>query len=280
VTTGIDKQIVTLERLAAIDATIKELTQGKQKWQGELDGVRQELSELEARLAADQASITEMEKTRGDCIQEMRNVSGQIDRSRERLQRARNERESNAAERELDELRKIQRDRDDEVKKLQELTAAARTSTVESEQRREELQATLDGSLEGTMSTIGELDAELAAKQKDREAVKADLPNMVGRRYERLHERGKVPIAKTTDGTCLGCFVKLPPMMFHNMLSRTKFDECPQCHRIIYYVPPPTKEELEAAEAAKALELQTAGEAEAGAEGDAASDGDQAGKST
>lgn len=250
---SIDKQIETLERLAAIDASIKELNEGRNKWQSELDGVRQELTALDERLASDRESITEMDKTRGDLVQEIRNVSGQIDRSRERLQRARNERESNAAERELDELRKIQRDRDEEIKKLQDLSVRARESTVESEARREELQAKLDGSLEGTMSTIGDLEAELTAKQKEREAVKGDLPSIVARRYERLHERGKVPIASTTpDGTCLGCFVKLPPMMFHTMLSRTKFDECPQCHRIIYYTPPPTKEELEAAEAAKA----------------------------
>src|SRR5690606_35780637 len=77
---SIDKQIETLERLAAIDAVIKELTAGKDKWQGELDGVRQELEALDARLAADRESIADMEKTRGDCIQEIRNVAGQIDR--------------------------------------------------------------------------------------------------------------------------------------------------------------------------------------------------------
>lgn len=274
---SIDKQIETLERLAAIDAVIKELTAGKDKWQGELDGVRQELEALDARLAADRESIADMEKTRGDCIQEIRNVAGQIDRSRERLQRARNERESNAAERELDELRKIQRDRDDEAKKLQELSAQARTSTLESEQRREELQATLDGSLEGTMSTIHELDAALEAKKAERAAIKKELPGMVGRRYERHQDRGKVPIASTTDGTCQGCFVKLPPMMFHNMLSRTKFDECPQCHRIIYYKPPPTEEELAAAEAAKAKEAEAAADAGGDAGNEAAKGEDASG---
>ncbi len=235
----IDQQIETLERLAAVDAEIKKLSEGKSVRQQELDGVRQELAQLEARLHTDRESIAEMDRTKGDLVQEMRNVSGQIDRSRERLQRARNERESNAAERELDELRKIQRDRDEEVRKLQELSAAARESIVLSEARREELQAQLDGSLEGTMSTIDGIEAELDAKRKEREAVVKGLPNMVARRYDRHHHRGKVPIAKTHDGTCQGCFVKLPPMMFHNMLSRTTLEECPQCHRIIYYVPPP-----------------------------------------
>ena len=92
------------------------------------------------------------------------------------------------------------------------------------------------------------------------------MPRLVFRRYERLLSRGRSPVAKTTDGTCLGCFVKLPPMLFHQMLSRRQFEECPNCHRIIYYVPPPTEEELAAA--AAEAEKAKAEEEGAGASGE------------
>jgi hypothetical protein len=268
---NIEQQIVDLELLVQTDAEIKELADKLGQERGEIEEVRTEVGELHGRIAGDGERVSEMEKTRNDLMQEMRQIASQIDRSRDRLGRARNEREVNAAERELDELRKIQRDRDEEVKKLQELSGHARESMVQSEARKTELSATLDGSLEGTMSTIGDLDGLLTAKREEREAVEKELPSMVARRYERLHGRGKVPIATTHDGTCLGCFVKLPPMMFHTMLSRTKFDECPQCHRIIYYTPPPTKEELAAAEAAKAAELEAAEEADEQVPGEASS---------
>jgi hypothetical protein len=39
--------------------------------------------------------------------------------------------------------------------------------------------------------------------------------------------------------------VQLPPMMFHRMLSRVEFEECPNCHRIINYEPPPSADEAE-----------------------------------
>jgi predicted nucleic acid-binding Zn-ribbon protein len=258
---SIAEHIIQLERLAAIDGQIKELTEGIDKERGELSGVRTELAELEQRVKADSTSVNEMEKTRADLVQELRQISSQIERSRERLQRSRNEREVNAAERELDELRKIQRDRDDEIKKLTELTDQARISINDGEKRKDDLGSRLEGTLEGANRSISGLEAELEAKQKERELLAVKLPSIVRRRYQRLHERGKVPIAKTHDGTCLGCFVQLPPMLFHTMLSQQEFDECPNCHRIIYYQPKPTDEEEQNEENEGASEADQAGEA-------------------
>lgn len=244
---SIEKAIDTLEKLVAADDEIKALTEGIEHEQGALDGIRKELAQLEERLAADRERLSEMDKTRNDLVQELRQTSGQIDRSRERLQRARNERESQAAERELDELRKIQRDRDDEIKKLGELAEQARTSIAGAEERKGELEERLSGSLAGTTDKITSLEAELKTKKEARDELGKQMPSIVLRRYERLLSRGRSPVAKTTDGTCLGCFVKLPPMLFHQMLSRRNFEECPNCHRILYYEPPPTEEELAAA---------------------------------
>ena len=55
----------------------------------------------------------------------------------------------NAAERELDELRKLPRDRDEEIKKIIAVSDQARTSIQEAESRQQELEAQLEGSLEG-----------------------------------------------------------------------------------------------------------------------------------
>lgn len=260
---SIEQQILSLERLAVADVEITELTAGIEKERGEIAHLRDELSSLNERLEVDRVSISEMDKTRGDLIQELRQIAGQIDRSRDRLQRARNEREMNAAERELDELRKIQRDRDDEIKKLAELSEQAKVGFRESEERRAELDARLSGSLEGTTQIIAELESKLEAAQSARKEVTSGLPSLVFRRYERLHSTGKAPIASTHDGTCLGCFVKLPPMMFHKMLSRLAFEECPTCHRIIYYTPPPSEEELAARAAAAEAEQNAATESDA-----------------
>lgn len=239
---SIVEQIAHLEELVAIDQEIRSLTEQIEKEKADVGGAKAELEELVARLETDRASVAEMERTRQDLVQELRQMDKQIERSRERLSRARNEREVNAAERELDELRKLQRDRDEEIKKIIGLSEQARASIQEGDQRQEELQTQLEGSLEGVTRTVAELEAKLGELDGKRGDVLGRLPKMVMRRYESLRTRRPVPVAVTHNGICLGCHIELPPMMFHEMLSQTRFEECPNCHRIIYYSPPPEQE--------------------------------------
>ncbi len=251
---GIEGQIACLEELVAVDAAITELSDRIVKERGDLEVVRVEVAELEERLESDRSSVAEMDKTRSDLVLELRQLDKQIERSRERMQRARNEREVNAAERELDELRKLQRDRDEEIKRIVALAELARTSIEENSARHQELSTRLEGSLDGANKIITELEQQLETHKAARGDVTAKLPSLTRRRYQSMQDRGKLPVAKSHDGTCLGCFVKLPPMMFHTMLSRTSFDECPNCHRILYYEPPPDPN----AEPAETAEDETA----------------------
>jgi uncharacterized protein len=255
---GIDAQIKSLEALVEIDAEIKSLSEQLQKERGGIDGVRAEVNDLTERIAADSGAIAEMEKTRSDLLQELRQNDKQVERSRDRLNRSRNEREVNAAERELDELRKLRRDREHESRKLSELCEQARTSVETNQARCDELKAQFEGSIEGVTKSIDDLDKSLAAKTVGRGGIAEKLPSLLGRRYDAMHRRGKVPVSTSRDGTCEGCFVKLPPMLFHQMLSRTRFEECPMCHRIIYYTPPGQ---------AASEDAEGSGEAEAAADG-------------
>lgn len=235
---GIESQIERLEELAALDAQIKELTEQLGARRGEFESLKNAHAKLEETLASDRGSLTEMERTRTELQIDHRNIVQQLERSRERIQRSRNEREVQAAERELDELRRLQRDRDDELGKMMMLCDQARNSIFDNEQKLADLQEKLSSSEQGALARIQELETAIAEKSGGRAAILAKLPSLTARRYESMHSRGKVPVAHTTDGTCRGCFVQLPPMLFHSLLSRTRFEECPFCHRILWYSPP------------------------------------------
>jgi len=242
-----DEQIAYLEELVAIDGDIRGLTEQIDKERAERGETSAERDGLKERIETDQASLTEMDKTRVDLVQELREMDKQIARSRERLQRARNEREVNAAERELDELRKLQRDRDDEIKRIVTLAEQARVAIQDNAEREAELSADLEGSLEGVTRTLSELEQKLAKCEAERQRVVRKLDPRTMRRYDFVKSRRAiVPVAKTHDGVCQGCHIQLPPMMFHEMLARDRFRECPFCHRIIYYAPPPPQQDEEA----------------------------------
>jgi predicted nucleic acid-binding Zn-ribbon protein len=235
---SIREQIPFLEELSAIDVEVRRIDEQLEKHQKGLSGMRTDLRALEDRLKVDRETLSEMERTRAELGAELRQMTQQIEKSREKLARSRNERESNAAQRELEELRKLHRDREEEIERLNSASDAARAAISDADGKRSALAGELEGSQEGVTSSIGELEAERKVRMEARAKVVAKLPTMLYRRYESIRTRRPVAIAKTTDGTCLGCHMSVPPMMFQKMRRQDEFEQCPQCKRILYYVPP------------------------------------------
>jgi hypothetical protein len=236
---SIREQIAFLEELASIDTEIRRIDEQLEKQKNNLGGMRTEVKGIEERLKADRERLVEMDKTRGELVIELRQMSQQIERSREKLQRSRNERESNAAQRELEELRKLQRDREEEIEKISSLSDAARSSIEDGEGKRSVLVEALEGSVQGVTATLASLELEKKTRNEDRKRVVSKLPVMVFRRYESIRSRRPFAIAKTHDGTCNGCHIAIPPMMFQKMLRQEEFEQCPNCRRILYYTPAP-----------------------------------------
>lgn len=166
-------------------------------------------------------------------------MTQQIERSREKLQRSRNERESNAAQREIEELRKLHRDREDEIERLNTAADSLKASIDQADAKRAAIVRELDGTAQGITASLNDLEADKKTRVDRRKEFTTKLPVALYRRYESIRTRRPVAIAKTHDGTCLGCHMSIPPMMFQKMLRQEEFELCPSCRRILYYVPAP-----------------------------------------
>jgi uncharacterized protein len=235
---SIREQIAALEELSAIDVELKRVEEQLGKQKSGLSELRSEVEALEGQIKTDRDTVTEMDRARGDLMGELRQMSSQIEKSREKLGRARNERESNAAQREVEELRKLHRDREEELNRLNGAADQARAAIDEADKKRTSLSDQLSGSADGIADSMGQLEAERGALLDKRKAVVPRLPVVLYRRYESIRTRRPVAIAKTHDGTCLGCHLGVPPMMFQTMRRQQAFEQCPHCRRILYYVPP------------------------------------------
>ena len=235
---SIRDQIAFLEELSSIDVDLRRIEEQLEKHHKGLSGMQSEVKSLEDRLKLDRETLTAMDRTRNDLVGELRQMTQQIDRSREKLQRSRNERESNAAQREVEELRKLHRDREEELDRLNTAADAAKGAIDDADKKRAALSSELAGSSDGITSSMGELEAEKATRSAARARVVARIPVVLYRRYESIRTRRPIAIAKTHDGTCLGCHLSVPPMMFQKMRRQEEFEQCPNCRRILYYVPP------------------------------------------
>jgi predicted nucleic acid-binding Zn-ribbon protein len=237
-TEAIREQIRALEELAAMDAEVKALEEKLAEERGVLNSLKESLKRLDERLTIDRATVGTADKQRNDLHIDIRTMTQQVEHSREKLNRSRTERETNAAQRELEELRKLIRDREDEITRLDTDTASTRTAveTTEAEHKRisEELSAK-----EGDIQLkVTKLEADKSERGGGRDSIVKRLPPVLYRRYEQLRGKRGTAIAQTTDGTCNKCNMSLPPQLYHRLRREPLIEQCPSCNRIIYFSAP------------------------------------------
>ncbi len=232
----VQAQIVALENLALADAALQTLEQELGEERAQLGGKQDQLMGLDARIEAARVSIAQMDRTRQELIGEARQMSLQLERSREKLGRCRTEREVNAAQREMEELRKLYRDREIELEKLNGLADQAHADLLKFDQQRTELAHAL-GQTEGA-SRVRDLTVEADKARAAREELAAKLPQTLRRRYDRILKARGVAIAYSSDGTCSACHIALAPMHFQTLRRASTLDQCPACQRLLYYKDP------------------------------------------
>jgi predicted nucleic acid-binding Zn-ribbon protein len=165
---SIQSQIDALEKLSELDAELKELSDVLRKERGELDSKKTRLAELIERLSRGKQSIEEMERARGDLMGELRQMTIQIDRSREKLPRCRTEREANAVQRELEELRKLHRDREVEIEKIDVLIEQGRSDVTSVLGDHDKIEAELNAIEDAATGRIAEAQTSFDERSKRR----------------------------------------------------------------------------------------------------------------
>jgi hypothetical protein len=232
------EHIRALEELAAMDAEVKALEEKLAEERGVLSTLKESLQKLDDKLTTDRATVAAADKQRNELGADIRTMTAQVEHSREKLNRSRTERESQAAQRELEELRKLIRDREDEIQRLDGDTASVRVAVESAEAERKRIEEELSAKEGDIRAKVSQLEADRNAKGGGREAIVKRLPPQLYRRYEMIRGRRGNALAQTTDGTCKACNMALPPQLFHKLRREPILEQCPSCNRIIYFAPP------------------------------------------
>jgi uncharacterized protein len=235
---SIENQVRLLKHLAAIDAVLTRLHGELSQERGKMDARREKKAELSGRVEAIDGSIREMDRTRSELNQELRQVALQVDKAREKLTRCRNEREANAATRELEELRRIYREREKEIEKLMGLIDDARGDQTKAVEARDTLLAELGETLDATKTKVAELEEDTESRAVERKAATEGIDATILRRYEAVRGRRGTGISEVVNGTCVACHIAVSPMLFQQIMRQQELFSCPNCHRILYCLPP------------------------------------------
>lgn len=237
--------------------------------ESELENLPKELAELEAksdeqaqRLAQVDEKVEILKTQRKRLEGEIEDNAAMIKKSKNKLMMAGNTREYHAMMREMDNLEKVNRTREEE-----------RVALAEELERQDGLRgefageaAELDAKLEEYNANIKKRTAtakkRLATLAKKRETACAVVPAPVLGRYEFIRARITNPvIVPVVDGVCSGCNIRIPPQIFIDLQKGEQIISCPNCQRLTYWCE--HFQDQEAAPASEAEARERAAEAEA-----------------
>jgi predicted nucleic acid-binding Zn-ribbon protein len=202
------------ERIAELDSDVRRL--------GELlDAERNELKEADSLLGAQD--------------EELQNQSQALARSKAKGARARNMRETDAVERELEVIRRSMKDREEERETLKAAIQKRRGSVDKHEKELAELVRFAAEEKQKADTRLSELRAILDRVMAGRRELAAKLPADVLRRYQLIRDKragvGAVPVK---GNICTGCNTSLRPNQVIAVLRGETFEQCPRCQRLLF----------------------------------------------
>lgn len=228
------EQLRALAKLSEIDASASDLDQELKDIPAHIEEMRADVKRLEMMLEREQRELEEAEQLGRAQSEQVSSSNEQLSRAKAKGAKARNAREVEAAEREMDAVRRSMRDREGENKRLDEVVDKARAQLEQHQKELADLRAGVQEDEAKAQARVEELQIERSKVLTGRDEITAQLGKALLRRYERIRDKKGSAVAEVVEGTCMGCRMQLPPQQFIELQRGEELQQCPTCHRMLF----------------------------------------------
>jgi predicted nucleic acid-binding Zn-ribbon protein len=228
------EQLVLLLKLQTSDVKVRELETALKQLPAKLDPLRRDLAKLSGMLEAERAKLAETDTWRKQQQDEISREREALKAAQTKLSAVKNPKEYNAANREVENKRKSIGDRESELKKINEASAASTTQLASRDQDVEAIRSELTNSEAALTDQLAALQTQLADAVSTRDAARVDVDKTWLKTYDTLAAKRGYAVAPVIKGVCQGCHMALPPQL-NNILARMQsIETCPRCGRLVY----------------------------------------------
>ncbi|WP_459936355.1 zinc ribbon domain-containing protein [Desulfonatronum parangueonense] len=241
------KQIEQLVALQMIDDEIMQLNGFLKNAPAELERMETRHLELKDAVAQVNAKIAIIVKQRDDLDREIEDTGMKIKKSKNKLMMVSNSKEHQAMMREIDNLEKTNRSREEEkVSLLEELTRQEEQLDV-AQGEQKSLQQEISQKKKQINQKLQVSKARLEVLHNLRGDAEEVIPKPILSRYQFIRSRLSQPVVVSVgEGICKGCNISIPPQTYNVLQKGEQILSCPNCQRIIYWSEHFAAEEAEA----------------------------------
>lgn len=229
-------QIAQLVALQKIDNAIYDVEKKLKK-------APEEIESLEERFVEYNTQKLHIEEKLAHLVEQEKRISAEVEgsianikKSKAKLSQVENEKEFSAMSREMDNMEKQNKYREDEQQALVGELELQNTLHAEILETWKEVDEQLKEAKTELESFIAESQKELDELKVARKESLVDVPHPVLVRYEFIRRRLKHPvIVNVKGGICSGCNISIPPQIYNELQRGQQIVSCPNCQRLVYW---------------------------------------------
>lgn len=228
-------QLQNLVQVQELDLKIDSLKKKRASLPAELKASEDAFNR--ARMAVDtkKNTVAEFEKQERQTRAAIDLNQDRITRSGSKLESASNSQEFNAANKEIDQVKKMNLDLEVQITKFKADIEATQKDLAVLMTRFEDVKSKRDAQATDVNGETEKLDAELAILSGERGKFTPSIDRSLLARYDRIRvARAGVGLVPSVGGRCTGCNMMLPPQIYNELQKLKEPHECPSCHRVLF----------------------------------------------
>jgi len=231
---GVREELKALIKLAEIDEASRDVEDELEAIPRRLEEMKADLAKLEELLDREKQQLSEAEGLRNATSDELSTRNEMLVRARAKAAKARSAREAEAAERELDAVRRSSRDREGERERLEEALGQMREAYEAHEKELTDFRAEVAEEEKTGTARAEELQKKLDDVKAGRMEAASKVPRQVLARYDRIRRNRPSPVVEVIESTCQGCRLQITPMQFQKLHYADSIEQCPHCMRFLF----------------------------------------------
>ena len=232
-----EEVLAQLIRLQKEDIRRLTLQGEKESLDAKIVKMKELLKEMEQDLGDKKDRLSEAERWYEEKEREMKEEEDQIKKLQARLNLTTKPKEYTNLQKEIEERKKRNKAREDEILKLLEVMEDFKSSVQEEEAKVEELRQKVIQEENDARARREEIDQELEIIEQKVKELEKGIPLGILRKYKRIQKAWKglaVVEVDVATRSCGGCHRQIPPQLFNTILNSDKLHQCPHCQRFIY----------------------------------------------
>ncbi len=230
------EEILKLIELQKIDLEILKIERDLQKIPQSLQKVQKEQEQMSKKLELLITNLDEKKSQKKFFEEELQEEYQRLKRTQARLMQIKGTREYQLLLKEMEEIKRTNKQKEDEILKLMEEIENLEKEKEKLEKKLEEINAVFKEEEQKFNEFCQKLLKQKEELMEKRTKLTQKISQNLLKKYEAVRQKKSgIGIAPVINSICEGCHMAIPPQLYNELQRDNRYYECPHCKRLIYY---------------------------------------------